>query len=205
MKFPSWLIPAILLIVTIDQWVAATGDADPYKLTAIPLFNIPLSPAFSITSMARGIGIMLAVSYGISGIHSLVTSKISWARVIGAILLGFVFLMLMVETIVITPYIVTSMSTTGIAKTLLETNIFGQGTGTIVYTGWALMVAIMPLLGVTISALAALSPIAQRQEQTQPEISQTPEVPEKSARKNRARNLAPPILDQLRQKQSIQE
>jgi hypothetical protein len=157
MKIPSWLIPAILLIVSIDLWVSATGEADPYKLTRFPFTDIAIIPAFSIASMARGIGIVLAVTYGIDALRFLLTSNIVWMKKIGYLLLVLVSLMLLVETSVITPFIVTSMADTGIAKTLRTVNLFGYATGNAVYFGWALMVAIMPLLGVVISAIATIA------------------------------------------------
>ena len=155
MKIPRWLIPSILLIVMIDQWVSATGEADPYQITN--LFGYVLPHSFSLTSAARGIAIMLAITYGIDTIQSFLDSKLGWMRRIGHILIGCVSLMLLIETTVITPYIITSMGKTEMATTLRTIQIFGFSAGEQIYFLWALMVAIMPPLGVVIAALASIS------------------------------------------------
>ena len=168
MKIPSWLIPAILLVVSIDLWVSATGEADPYKLKFFPFTNTPIEPAFSLASMARGIGIVLAVTYGIHALRLLLTATQEWMKRIGYLLLVLVAAMLLVETTVITPYIITSMAETGIAKTLRAINPFGYQIGDGIYFGWALMVAVMPLLGVIISAISTIAADSKTTTNTNP-------------------------------------
>jgi hypothetical protein len=156
MKMPSWesiirAIPAIAMIVTVDQWVGATGAADP--------FQIDLGGhAFSIMAAARGIVIVLAVSAALQRMRTLWDNP-SQRRLV-YVLIACVCAMMAIETFVIMPFTMSVMAKSDLAKTLQDIPRIGTG----LFYAWALLVSAMSLLAVVTASLASVTtggPIVQ--------------------------------------------
>lgn len=137
----AWVIPAFALVVTVDQWVGATGAADPF---VIQLFGKP----FSFMAAARGIVIVLAVTYALHQLRSLGNHR--QERRIARVLVASVVVMLTIETFVIAPYSMSAMAATDLAKTL-------QSISPALYFVWSVFVAAMSLLAVGTAAVASLA------------------------------------------------
>lgn len=132
-----YLVPGIALVVTVDQWTAATGDADPWKLGG-----------FSFMAAARGVAIVLAVVFALFKFESLRRTRedVSMGRVIIAMVIG----MLVIETGVITPYTMSALGTTGTAATLRTMG------GDPLVLAWSVFASGMTLLAVALSAISSL-------------------------------------------------
>jgi len=156
--FPSWdktpwfldpanLIPGIASLVTVDQWTAATGAADPIQIP-IALSTTP----FSIMAAARGIAIVLTVAYTLNRIRAMRISKDPNDRTLFKVVTGCIVALLATEALVITPYTMTVMATTPTGVTLLQLKVAEQP---ILFWVWALFVSDAALLAVVTSGLAS--------------------------------------------------
>mgnify|MGYP001560028734 CR=1 FL=1 len=146
----SWAIPAISLIVTVDQWVASTGAADPYK------FELAGSP-FSPMAAARGIAIVLSVSYVLRQVRTLWKGQGKSNSSLRLVLTGAVIAMLLIEMSVITPWIISTMYESPMAKMMLGFTPFDLPIGKFVYVVWSMFVATISLLAVGASSLATFA------------------------------------------------
>lgn len=138
----EWLIPFLALCVTTDQWTASTGSADPYQLT------IAGAP-FSIMAAARGISIVLTVTYALYKVRTIRLNASESNRVLLWVLVACIVLLLATEALVITPYTMTVM-----AKS--ETGITLMTLSPILFYVWALFVSDAALVAVITAGLASL-------------------------------------------------
>jgi hypothetical protein len=142
----SWVIPAIALVVTVDQWVAATGQADPYQ------FDLAGKP-FSPMAAARGIAIMLSVSYVLRQVRSLFKRANKADGRVLTVLSVLVGAMLFMEMSVITPWMVTAMGKSDMAVMLFAFEPWGVPIGKGIFVIWAMFVATISLLAVGTASL----------------------------------------------------
>ncbi len=138
----EWLIPFLALCVTTDQWTASTGSADPYQLM------IAGAP-FSIMAAARGISIVLTVTYALYKIRVIRSGQAGTDKILFSVLIGCIILLLATEAFVITPYTMTVMAKSDTGKTLLSINV-------ILFYVWALFVSDAALVAVITAGLASL-------------------------------------------------
>lgn len=138
----EWLIPFLALLVTTDQWTASTGSADPYQLT------IAGAP-FSIMAAARGISIVLTVTYALYKIRVIRSGQAGQDKILFGVLIGCIILLLATEAFVITPYTMTVMAKSETGKTLMA---LWQP----LFYVWALFVSDAALVAVITAGLASL-------------------------------------------------
>lgn len=145
LKRMGLIVPFIMMLVSVDQWSAATGAADPFQPFGVP-----------IASAARGIGLVLAGSFILYHVRELWKSQnksVGRLRLVLGVLFGII---LIAEIMVIAPYLVASMRDTATAKMFDAWRPNGARIGTALYVAWCVAISVIPLLAVGATALATV-------------------------------------------------
>lgn len=149
-KIPSWLLLIVAVIVTVDQWMGATGEADPFALMlSINEKTVPVS----IMAGARGIVIAVGLAYALTMRRNLKNNKHD--RTISHVITTGAIAMLIIETLVIAPY---TMATLAKTPTALQLNDVSPA----LQWGWSVLVSGMSLLTVGVVSVASLAEKIER-------------------------------------------
>lgn len=138
-------VPLVMMIVTVDQWSAATGAADPFTLYGVP-----------VASAARGVGLVIAAAYILYHVREQWRNTSAQARNLRSILASLFVLILVAEVTVIAPYLVAAMRQTATAQMLVSFRPNGAAVGTVLYIFWCVAISVIPLLAVGAASLATV-------------------------------------------------